>query len=301
MADNNFEVLVIGGSYAGLSAAMSLGRSLRRVLLIDSGQPCNKQTPHSHNFLTQDGQKPATIAATALAQVKQYASVTFYEGKAINCVRTEKGFELITEKGDLFRGQKIIFATGIKDLMPDITGFAECWGISVIHCPYCHGYEVRNQQTGILANGDMAFHYAQLIHNWTPQLVIFTNGPSTLSPEQQTKLKQRRIEIIETPIAHFDQTNGQLNAVVFQDESTFHLKAIYARPAFVQSTNIPLALGCELTEQGLIKVDAFQKTTVAGVFACGDATNPMRSVALAVATGSATGAFVNHELIGETF
>src|SRR5690606_19368783 len=146
--------IIIGGSYAGLSAAMALGRSLRKVLIIDAGKPCNRQTPHSHNFITQDGKTPAEISSIARAQVAQYETVTFLSGFAVEGKKTNSGFEIKTEKGEIFESKKLILATGVKDIMSEIPGFAECWGISVIHCPYCHGYEVRNEKTGILANGD---------------------------------------------------------------------------------------------------------------------------------------------------
>lgn len=300
-AGQNFEVIIIGGSYAGLSAAMSLGRALRKVLVIDSGLPCNKQTPHSHNFLTQDAQKPDAIANIALYQLANYNTIQFKKDLAIRAVKTANGFMVETQTGEIFRTNKLIFATGLKDQMPDIPGFAECWGISVIHCPYCHGYEVRHQKTGIIANGEAAFHYAQLINNWTKDLTIFTNGPSTLNEAQRAKLQEHQINVIEATIEKLVQKDGKMEKVVFTDGSIIPLRAIYSRPAYVQHSDIPQALGCELTDQGLIKTDNLQKTTISGVFACGDNSNPMRSVAASVATGSATGAFVNHELIAESF
>lgn len=302
MADSKeFEVIIIGGSYAGLSAAMSLGRALRKVLVIDGGQPCNQQTPHSHNFLTQDGQKPKEIANIALAQLANYHTVELYDGLASNATKVLKGFIVETQNGEAFHAKKLVFATGLKDIMPEIEGFAECWGISAVHCPYCHGYEIHHQKTGIIANGDAAFHYAQLINNWTKDLMIFTNGPSTLNEEQLAKLKKHQISIVETPIERLVHTEGKIEKVALTDGSAVTLTAIYSRPAFVQHSTIPQELGCDLAEQGLLKVDNFQKTNVAGVFACGDNSNPMRSVAMAVASGSATGAFVNHELISESF
>jgi thioredoxin reductase len=296
-----FEVIIIGGSYAGLSAAMSLGRALRKVLLIDGGQPCNQQTPHSHNFLTQDGQKPKEIANIALSQLATYETVEFYKGLANKATKTAKGFTIETQNGKVFYAKKLVLATGLKDIMPEIKGFAECWGISVVHCPYCHGYEIRHQKTGIIANGDAAFHYAQLINNWTKDLRVFTNGQAMLNEEQQEKLKKHNISTIETPIEKLIHTEGKIEKVVLTDGSEIVLDAIYSRPVSVQHSTIPQALGCELTEHGLIKVDTMQKTNVVGVFACGDNSNLMRSVAMAVSSGSATGAIVNHELISESF
>lgn len=302
MTDNkNYDVIIIGGSYAGLSAAMALGRALRNVLIIDSGLPCNKQTPHSHNFITQDGAKPSEIAEKAKAQVLKYNTVKFLNDLAVSGNKTKNGFTIATKTGEEFTAKKLIFATGVKDIMPNIKGFAECWGISVIHCPYCHGYEVKAEKTGILANGDFAVHYAQLIRNWTKELTIFTNGKSTLTQEQVDKINKHNIPIIEKEIAEIKHKNGNIQQIVFKDNSTFDLKAIYSRPAFEQHCKIPEQLGCQLTEQGLLKADMFQKTTVTNIFACGDNTSPMRSVANAVSTGNIAGAVVNNGITEEEF
>lgn len=298
---NDFDVIVTGGSYAGLSAAMSLGRALRKVLVIDSGKPCNRQTPHSHNFLTRDGQTPKEIATLAKEQVAKYSTVTFYEGLAVSGTAIEAGFEITTQGGHVFTAKKLVFATGVRDLMPDLKGFAECWGISVIHCPYCHGYEVHHEKTGVLANGDLAFEYVKLISNWTQDLTLFTNGRSTLTAEQTEKIGSHNIQIVEKEIDHFEQQDGRIRQLVFKDQSVFPLKAIYHKPAFEQHCDIPVALGCELTEQGLLKVDAFQKTNVPGIYACGDNTIAMRSVANAVAAGSFAGAALNRELVDDSF
>lgn len=299
--NKNVDVIIIGGSYAGLSAAMALGRALRNVLIIDSGFPCNRQTPHSHNFITQDGEKPNIIAEKAKTQVLKYNTVKFLNGLAVSGKKTENGFEIVTQKGETITTKKLIFATGVKDIMPDIKGFAACWGITGIHCPYCHGYEVKDERTGIVANGNFAFHYAQLIRNWTKDLTIFTNGKSALTPEQTDKITRHNIQIIEKEIAYLEHEKGIIKQVVFEDNSMFELTAFYSRPDFEQHCKIPEMLGCELTEEGLLKVDMFQKTTVPNVFACGDNASLMRSVANAVSTGNVTGAVVNSEMTEEEF
>ena len=298
--ENTFEVIIIGGSYAGLSAALALARSLRRILIIDSGQPCNSPTPHSHNFLTQDGKTPQEIAAVARKQVLHYDTVNWLNDSAVEGRKTNDGFKITVASGEMYAAQKLIFATGLKDLMPDIDGFAQCWGKSILHCPYCHGYEVRHKPTAVLANGDMAFHFARLISNWTPALSLCTNGKSTLTDEEMQKLKRRKIQVVEREIDRFVHQNGQIRQVVFMNKTTLPVEALYAKPDFVQHCSIPESLGCELTKDGLISVDGFQKTSVEGVFACGD-NSGMRSVSAAVASGSKAGGVVNFQLIEETF
>ena len=301
MKQKNFEVIIIGGSYSGLSAAMSLGRSLRQVLVIDSGMPCNKQTPHSHNFITHDGETPAVISAKAKLQVGFYKTVQFYNGLVIEAVKTQNGFEIKTASGELFTSKKLLFATGVKDLLPEIKGLAECWGISVLHCPYCHGYEVKAEKTAIIANGEMGFEYAKLISNWTKDLTLLTNGESTLTTEQTDVLKKHQIEIIEDEIESVEHENGYVQQSIFKKQSKLIVKAIYFRPPFEQHCLIPESLGCEMTEQGLIKVDIMQKTTIPGIYASGDCVIQARSVAMAVSSGSFAGASINRELIEEAF
>lgn len=297
----NFEVIIIGGSYSGLSAAMSLGRSLRHVLVIDSGLPCNRQTPHSHNFITHDGEKPAIISAKAKKQVAFYKTVQFYNGLAIDAVKINNGFEITTKSGKIFTSKKVLFATGVKDLLPEIDGFSNCWGISILHCPYCHGYEVKNEKTAIVANGDMGFEYAKLINNWTKDLKLCTNGKSTLTPKQTQILNKHQIEIIENEIESFEHKNGTIKHIIFKNGEKTAVKAIYHRPAFEQHCPLPEIMGCELNVQGLLKTDAFQRTTVPGIYASGDNHNPARSVAMAVYTGSFAGTIINREIIEEDF
>jgi len=302
MTDKNiFDTVIVGGSYAGLSAAMALGRSLRSVLIIDNGLPCNRRTPHSHNFLTQDGKEPHEITMLAKQQVEKYGTVTFYNGLATSGTKTENGFEITTDTKDKFYAKKLIFATGIKDSIPDIKGFVECWGISIIHCPYCHGYEYRNQNTAILANGAKAFHLASLVNNLTDNITILTTGKADFSSEHFDKLNKRNIPIIEVNISEFEHKNGHLQNVIFTDNTILSFDAVYAAIPFLQHSEIPVSLGCELSEHGHIKVDNFQKTSIQGIYACGDNSNMMRSIANAVYSGNITGAVVNGELSNEQF
>jgi thioredoxin reductase len=295
-----FDVIIIGGSYSGLAAAMALGRALRKVLVIDSGTPCNMQTPRSHNFITNDGKPPLEIKSHAKQQVEEYKTVKFYNGLALSGKRMGKGFEVRVESGQVFMASKLIFATGIRDIMPAIEGFSQCWGISVLHCPYCHGYEVRNAVTGILGNGEYGFEFARLISNWTNQVTLFTNGPSTLTGEQVLKLKKHHIEIVDKPVQRLEHTNGWLENMVFTDWISFPLEALYASVPFEQQCTIPEELGCE-KKDGYIMIDANHKTTVDGVFACGDNVTRMRTVANAVAMGTTTGIMVNKEIVLDNF
>ncbi|WP_137905086.1 NAD(P)/FAD-dependent oxidoreductase [Chryseobacterium sp. 2VB] len=300
MENKNFDVIITGGSYSGLSAAMALGRSLRNVLIIDNGKPCNRQTPHSHNFVTHDGKTPSEIAQLARKDVEKYNTVHFYNGTVAKTQKTIGGFEVEISSGEKFKAKKLILASGVKDTMPDIPGFAECWGISVIHCPYCHGYEVKNEVTGILSNGDMGYEFSKLIFNLTKNLTLFTNGKAAFTEEQLEKLNQNKIILNEDEIAGIEHTNGFIQRIIFKNGKEIPLQALYAKILFEQNINVD-DLGCEITEQGFIKVDMMQKTSIPGVYACGDNVTMMRSVANAVAQGNFAGAIVNKELSDEEF
>ncbi|MBL1407174.1 NAD(P)/FAD-dependent oxidoreductase [Sphingobacterium faecale] len=296
-----FDVIIIGGSYSGLSAGMALGRSLRRILIIDSGKPCNRYTPRSHNFLTQDGEEPAVILQKAEDQLVNYESVEFLNEVALSAKAITEGFQVTTTTGVKVYSKKLLLATGIKDIFPKIIGFEGCWGKTVIHCPYCHGYEFKGKKTAIIANGDRAFHLASLVNNLTDQLSIITSDRSTLTQVQLSKLYNHHIRVIENDVAEIIHNKGVVNRLVFKNGSTEDFEALYTAIPFEQQTDIPLILGCEMTENGLIKVDMFQRTTISGIYSCGDNSSPMRSVANAVATGNIAGAILNHDLTVETF
>jgi thioredoxin reductase len=295
-----FEAIIVGGSFAGLSAALALGRSMRQVLVIDGGKPCNWQVPQAHNLVTHDGANPREIARLAHQQVANYPTITFRKGLAVAAEQIEGGFTVKTDEGAVFRTRKLLFATGVLDLMPtDIQGFTDCWGISIAQCPYCHGYEVRDLPTGVMANGDWIFDFLKTIRHWTPRLSLFTNGPSALTEPVLAQLQRRHIQVVETPLKALHHQNGHLQMAEMTDGTTVEIRALYTKLPFRQHCSIPVELGCNTTEDGLIQVDFLQKTSVAGVFAAGDATTPMRALSVAIAAGTTAGAVLNRELIEE--
>ena len=288
-----YDVIIIGGSYAGMSAAMSLGRSLRHVVVIDSGKPCNRQTPHAHNLITHDGEAPAAIAAKAKEEVLQYSTIEWVNDTAIDVSKNGELFAVRTEKSR-FIGQKLLFATGVRDIMPGIPGFEACWGISVLHCPYCHGYEIRGNEIGILASGEPAVEMVILLQHWFKKITLLTNN-TPLNADELARLAGISLAIDDRPIINLQHENGQLNAVVFADGESLARTAIFARPAMEQHCPLPEMLGCTL-ENGFIKVDDFQATNVPGIYAAGDNTTMFRSLAIAIAAGTKAGAVINKDL-----
>lgn len=301
-AKTTYDVIIIGGSNAGLSAGLALGRSLYKTLIIDSGKPCNRQTPHSHNLVMHDGWKPADMLAAAKKDVLAYPNVQLLDATVTAVNGSSNNFAVsVDDAGTTYFAKKIIVAAGIKDIFPDVQGFAECWGISIIHCPYCHGYEYRDEPTGIFANGNMGYDLAKLISNWTNNLTVFTNGLPTFTQEQEDAISRNGIKIIETPVSGIEHENGYIKKVNLQNGGSVSLSAIYARLPFVQHTDVSAKLGCEFTEHGHIKTDMMQKTSIPGVFACGDAASPMRAVSAAIASGTMAGVAAGKEILEERF
>jgi thioredoxin reductase len=255
------------------------------------------QTPHSHNFLTRDGTTPAEISRLGKQQVAKYKTILFFSGLATHALGTGDGFEITVASGEKFYAKKIIFATGIRDLLPPITGLDECWGISVLHCPYCHGYEVTGQKTGVIGNGEEGYQLTKLISNWTNQLTLFTGDLSSITGEQANQLVKHNIQVVEKEIERLEHDAGYARNIHFKDGTSFSIDAIYIRPPFEQHCPIPKIVGCSFTEEGYISVDSSQETSVKGIFACGDNSSPMRTVANAVAMGTATGIAVSKQLI----
>ena len=291
------EILIIGGSYAGLSAALALGRALRRVLVLDGSRPANQATPRAHNFLTQDGVRPAELAAQARAQALVYPTVQLLAETAVAATGHDGDFVVTTSTGRVVRAGKLLFATGVLDQLPPQPGFAACWGVSVVHCPYCHGYEYRQQPTGTLLNGEAALVHARLLRQWTSQLTVFTDGPATFTAEERAQLARAGVAVEETPVQALRHAAGQLTHVELTDGRAVPLAALYVRPGMAQHCRLPQALGCAYTEADYLQVDAMQKTSVPGVYAAGDATTPLRTLSTAVASGTLAGVALNAELL----
>lgn len=292
-------MLIVGGSYSGISAAISLARFNRKVMIIDDGRPCNRHASQSNNFFTHDGDSPDLIRTKALDVLRGYPTVGTTNGTAVDVAVKGDGFNLRIAENESFRAKKIIFATGVRDIFPDILGFAECWGTSVVNCPYCHGYELGNRKTAVLENGEKAFQIAALVRNLTEQVCIVTQGKPEFTPHQLQSLLKSGIVVNQKNVRAIEHSNGHVSGLLFTDGSYEDFSAVYTVPPFKQSTTIPERLGCKLTESGHIEVDKSRRTIIPGVFACGDCTTPMRSLAYAVSAGSLAGAAVNFELAQE--
>lgn len=265
-----YEVAIIGGASAGLSAAMALGRSNRKTIVIDSGSPRNKPAPHAHNIFTRDGTPPLELLKIARQQLKPYTTVHFKNGFITKAGRKNGLITLTTDKDETITVRRLILATGLTDVMPDIKGFKELWGTKIVHCPFCHGFEFRDQSIGILLNGKNAEHVTPLVFNLNKSIQLFTNGKMDLSGHFKKWAKSNNITINETTVAEIvDDKKGLV--IKFTDGTSQFLKGLYSRGVkYKFHHELAVQLGCKLTEEGSVQVDETGSTTVKGVYAAGD-------------------------------
>jgi len=282
---------VIGGSFAGLSAALQLARARRDVLVIDAGQRRNRFVDeaggHSHGFLTRDGQSPGAIADEGRSQLLRYPNVQWLDGLAEDACRGSDGRFEFRVASKVVSARRLILAVGVRDELPPVPGLVERWGRSVFHCPYCHGYELDAGPIGIVAASPMAQHHALMLPDWGKP-TLFLNGAYTPTQEDLAALGRRGTCVESTPI---DRIEGAAD-VVLADGRILSMKGLFTQTRAHLSSPVAQQLGCEIEEGPLgafIKVNSAQETSVPGVFACGDAARAAGSVALAVGDGALAG------------
>ncbi|MCW7503189.1 NAD(P)/FAD-dependent oxidoreductase [Leptospira paudalimensis] len=292
-----FGIAIIGGSFSGLSAALSLVRSLRNIVVIDSGKPCNQNTPASHNFITHDGRNPKLIREKTILDLSKYPNFHSIFGEVQSIGKSEKGFLIKGDGIPEIHTEKIIFATGLKDVLPEIPGFAESWGKSILHCPYCHGYEFVGKTTGLWMNENGVFEHSKFLKHWTKELTVYTNGPIQFSKEEEIKLEKEGISFITEKVKTLIHKEGQLTSIQFVSGKEIPIDALYARVQMVQHSSLPESLGCKMLPSGHLEVSNFYETNVPGVYAVGDMASIFRSVAHAVHSGNIAGAMLNRAMI----
>jgi thioredoxin reductase len=297
------DVIVVGGSFAGLSAAMQIARARRRVLLIDLGLPRNRFAAASHGFLGQDGRSPAEIRAEARRQLALYPTVTFVDSEVVKAEGSLDNFVMSLSDGRQEAGRRLVLATGVRDELPPIPGLSDRWGRTVLHCPYCHGYELgEGRRLGILATGPHAPHQAALVSDWG-RATLFTQSQFEPDGEQRALLDARSVEIERSPIIGVLGEAPALEAVQLADGRTVRIDALFTGPTIHMASPLAEQLGCAFDEGPMgpmIRVDAMKQTSVAGVFAAGDASNPMHNATLASASGVMAGVGAHASLIMAT-
>ena len=291
-----YDVIIVGGGPAGLSAALVLGRCRRRVLVCDAGQPRNLRSQGLHGYLTRDGIAPATFLALAREELRNYDIVP-RQTTAIDIVPAGDGFEVVVEGGERLRTLAVLIASGVTDTLPDIPGLAECYGISVHHCPYCDGWEVRDKTIAVLGAGTASpAALALSLTTWSAQIVVCSNGRARIQAAHRQQLAVRQVIVRDGRIARVDHHDGQVRQLVFEDGGTQACDAIFFAAPQSQQCELARRIGCEFNRKGTVKTDLSGKTCVAGIYVAGDASRDVQFVVVAAAEGAKAGVAINKAL-----
>jgi len=288
----DYDVIVIGGSFAGLSAAMQLARARRQVLILDSGKPRNRFAPFAHGLFGHDGQPPSAILTNARSQLLSYSTASLSESLATGAAKAGEKFSVTVADGTVHTASRLILATGVTDDLTSIPGSQERWGISILHCFYCHGYEVAGRRLGVLATSARALQTALLLPDWSENVTLFTNGALTLNPEQLDGLRARGVSVEAVPVVALIGAAPGLSGVRLEDGRVASVDAVFVIPRTRMASPLAEQLGCKFEEGPsgpYICTDTDKQTTIRGVYAAGDAARPGHNASWAVADGVSAG------------
>jgi len=300
----DFDVLIVGAGSAGLSAALTLGRCRRRVLVADGGAPRNAPSPAVHGFLSRDGVLPAKLLDLSRAQLAPYPHVEVRELKINKLRKLAHGFraEGTTGQGHAWAGtaSRVILATGVADVLPALPGFRELWGTGVLHCPYCHGYEVRDQPLAVYGRGKAAVGLALLLTNWSKDIVVVTNGPGHLTDYGRQRLRQHKIGLRQEPVKSLvGGPDGLLRCVEFEDGTYLERTALFLHAPQEQRSALAADLGAFITSKGAVWIDKNSQTSIPGLYAAGDTTPGQQQALIAAGEGNKAAICLNEALTKE--
>lgn len=298
-----YDCLIIGGGPAGLNAALVLGRARKQVLVIDNNQARNQVTGESHGFITRDGTRPADLKALGLAELTKYPSITVVSSQVVQVTQIDGGFKLLDEAGNAYLARKVIVATGFQDKLPSIPQIADYYGKSLFSCPFCDGWELQDQVLAVIAENPRALHFTQTISNWSEDIALFTNGQILLSEaEKERLLVTHNIPVYEEKINRLLGENGRLTGIELADGRLIPRSGGFIASEMTQVTSFLDSLTYDLNAKGGIKVDELGRSSLPGLFACGDVTTEgLSQVVIAAAAGSKAAIAVTAELTAEKF
>jgi thioredoxin reductase len=295
-----YDVIIVGAGPAGLSAALMLGRCRRRVLVCDNGRPRNAASHAMHGYLTRDGIPPRDFLSLGRTQLQQYETVQLIDVEVVaaacdppNC------FGVTLATGQRHVARKLLLATGVIDHVPRIPGFAELYGRSVFHCPYCDGWEIRDAPWAVYGKGERAYGLALELTTWTRDIVVCTDGPSELDDRQQSRLERVGIGIREEPIARLEGAGGVLARVVFESGDPLPRRALFFTTGQEQRSELAFAFGCEFNDKGTVRTGKYEATQVPGLYVAGDASRAVQWVVVAAAEGAEAAFAINTDLLRE--
>jgi thioredoxin reductase len=294
---NEYDVAVVGGGAAGLSAALVLVRARRAVVVIDAGTPRNAPAAHMQGFLSRDGMPPTELLAAGRAEVAGYGG-HLVSGTVTDVRRDDGGFELTLADGQAVSARRVLVTTGLRDELPDLPGVRERWGRDLLHCPYCHGHEVRDQRLGVLGGNPDAVQHALVVRQWAADVVFFTHT-GTLTTDEREQLVARGIGVVDGPLGRLVVEDDRLHGVELADGRFVRRDAVFVRPAFTPNSDLLTGLGCETHDNGWVIADPTGHTSVTGVWVAGNAVNPRAQVITAAGEGSAAAIAINADLVDE--
>ncbi|MCA1574522.1 MAG: NAD(P)/FAD-dependent oxidoreductase [Acidobacteria bacterium] len=293
-----FDVIIVGGGPAGLSAALILGRCRRNVLVCDAGHHRNAASRALHGYLTRDGIEPAELLRIGREQLRPYPTVHLRADEVTNTRCVENGFE-ITINDEVVSSRKLLLATGVVDRLPDIDGLKSLYGRSVFHCPYCDGWELRDQPIAIYGREDRGSGLALELTGWSRDLVVCTDGPATFSADDRDQLAELNIAVREERISRLEGSDGQLERIIFVNGDAIPRRGMFFNTGQDQRCDLAAKLGCEFTERGAVRTGEYEMTKVPGLFVAGDASRAVQLVIVAAAEGAEAAFAINKALIKE--
>ena len=293
-----YDVIIVGAGPAGLSAALMLGRSRRRVLVCDTGRPRNAASRAMHGFLSRDGMPPSEFLKIAREQMRQYATVEFRDIEVVHAECNEGRFHVTLQDGVRLAARKLLIATGVVDNLPSIPGFREFYGVGVFHCPYCDGWEVRDQPLAVYGRGARGSGLSLELTGWSRDIVLCTDGPAELDNGDLARLTRQGIIVREDRVARLEGTQA-LERVVFESGEALVRRAVFFTTGQAQQSELARGLGCEINEKGTVRTGKYETTHLRGLYVAGDASRAVQWVAVAAAEGAEAAFAINTDLLKE--
>lgn len=295
-----YDVIVVGAGPAGLSAALMLGRCRRSVLVCDNGRPRNAASRAIHGYLTRDGFPPRDFLRVSREEIQQYTTVVFRDVTVASAeCRTDGRFHATLEDGEIVQARKLLIATGVRDHLPEVDGIQDLYGTSVFHCPYCDGWEVRDQPLAVYGKGDKGYGLSLELTAWTTDVVLCTDGPSEIDRDKLDRLARNGIRVREESVRRLEGRDGRLERIVFDGGPAEARRALFFTTGQYQHSPLAIQLGCEFNDKGTVRTGRYETTHLRGLYVCGDASRAVQWVIVAASEGAEAAFAINTDLIKE--